>query len=96
MTARVEGLGAGVYAVTVTNGNECELIRFITIDDPPSVDIETSATDMTCPDSNDGKASVEVIGGTTPYTYAWSNGGDTREISGLAQGVYRVTVTDAN
>ena len=35
-------------------------------------------------------------GGTTPYTYAWSGGGNTPTIGQLAAGIYTVTVTDTN
>ncbi len=46
---------------------------------------------------SDGTASIAVIGGTPPYTYAWSpSGGSTSSASGLAPGTYTVTVTDAN
>ena len=53
----------------------------------------------TTPSQNgsDGTASIAVIGGTPPYTYAWSpSGGSTSSASGLAPGTYTVTVTDAN
>ncbi|MEO0471049.1 MAG: T9SS type A sorting domain-containing protein [Bacteroidota bacterium] len=43
-----------------------------------------------------GSASVDINTGTPPYTFAWSNGGTTQSISGLAPGVYTVSVTDAN
>jgi len=36
-----------------------------------------------------------MTGGNTPYSYAWSNGGSTASITGLAAGAYSVTVTDA-
>ena len=32
--------------------------------------------------------------GVSPYTYLWSNGGTTATITGLAPGLYIVTVTD--
>ncbi|MFM7023769.1 MAG: hypothetical protein ACKOXB_12425 [Flavobacteriales bacterium] len=42
-----------------------------------------------------GSLSTEAIGGTAPYTYAWSNGATTASINNLAPGDYTVTVTDA-
>ena len=42
-----------------------------------------------------GSATVNATGGTSPYTYVWSNAATTQSISGLANGNYIVTVTDA-
>ena len=49
-----------------------------------------------CAGMTTGRVSVKAIGGQLPYTYKWSYGGaEDREISGLAPGLYQVTVTDA-
>jgi gliding motility-associated-like protein len=45
--------------------------------------------------SNNGVATVMVNGSAGPYTYSWSNGGNTATISNLAPGVYTCTVTAA-
>ncbi|SFD08613.1 T9SS type A sorting domain-containing protein, partial [Algibacter pectinivorans] len=49
-----------------------------------------------CNGSSNGAATVNVTGGTTPYTYVWSNGATTATITGVNAGTYNVTVTDAN
>ena len=54
-------------------------------------------TNPTCsiPPCN-GTATVDVVGGTAPYTYSWSNGATTQAIAALCPGTYNITVTDAN
>jgi hypothetical protein len=54
----------------------------------------TSITDVVA--GNDGAADISVTGGTEPYTYNWSNGTATQDLSGVIGGDYNVTVTDSN
>ena len=44
--------------------------------------------------SADGILSINITGGTGPYTINWSNGQNARTLGGLKQGSYEVTVTD--
>ena len=60
------------------------------------VQISTNSTNIDCNGSTNGTASASGSGGTSPYVYAWSNGANTASISGLAAGIYTVTVTDEN
>jgi ELWxxDGT repeat protein len=45
--------------------------------------------------TQNGTAVLTVLGGTMPYTYAWSNGGTTSSQAGLTAGEYTVDITDA-
>ena len=43
-----------------------------------------------------GSIDVSVSGGTSPYTYAWSNNAVTQDLSNVSSGTYTVVVTDSS
>jgi hypothetical protein len=55
----------------------------------------SSTGNETCPSSNDGFISMNVTGGTAPYSYLWNDGFVLQNRTGLTAGTYIVTVTDA-
>ena len=94
-TATAGMLLAGNYTVTVTDGNGCTAAASIAVTQPSSLSVTPASTDVNCNGGNDGAASVNVSGGSVPYSYLWNNGNLTSGISGLAAGNYTATVTDA-
>lgn len=95
-TASLGGLQAGSYAVNVSAGGACaQLSMPFTISAPFELEAVASVSDASCPNLEDGLLDLMVLGGTAPFTYAWSNGATTEDLVAGA-GVYTVTVTDAN
>ncbi|MDP2423670.1 MAG: Ig-like domain-containing protein [Bacteroidales bacterium] len=90
------GLSPGTYNVTVTDKYGCTASGSTEITQPATaVSVIGSVTNATYPSSN-GSIDITASGGTGAYTYAWSNGATTEDLTGLAGGTYHVTVTDAN
>lgn len=89
-------LVAGVYTVTVTDQNLCSTTNTISITEPAAAlnSNTIQLTNGTC--TQGGSVDINVSGGTSPYTYLWSNGETTQDISSLATGTYDLTITDAN
>ncbi len=91
------GLAAGSYTVTITDANGCTYIHSSSVSQPASaLSTNINIQQVSCFGWNNGEIDLTVNGGTTAYTYNWSNGSTTEDINGLAAGTYSVTVTDAN
>jgi gliding motility-associated-like protein len=91
------GLCAGNYSVTITDSTNCSRVFDFTITEPSALTATPLSTDVSCFGGSNGTASVLVGGGTTPYTYFWSPGGqNTDTIFGLSPNTYTVTITDSN
>jgi len=97
-TSSISNLSAGTYSLVVMDDNGCLSDTFdVTINEPDSLAISVdNVTDVSCNGGSDGKVSVSVSGGTTPYDYNWSTGDSTATPSSLGAGSYTLVVTDAN
>jgi RHS repeat-associated protein len=54
-----------------------------------------AAVTGTSPANGDGSITLNMQGGSSPYTYVWSSGETTNTITAKNRGTYSVTVTDA-
>ena len=102
-TQTATGLTVGTYTVTVSDNFCGDFTTTVNITEPSVLTISgSSKTDNTCFDGTDGKISVTVTGGTTPYSYSWSGTGTGTNLrtglagAGTAGTTYTVTVSDAN
>ena len=89
---------AGTYSVTITDLNGCQVTKVITLTQPQAVKTKLTPFHITCQSAGFDNGSIDLLmtGGIAPYIYIWSNGATTRDLTGLTQGSYKVTVTDAN
>ncbi len=99
-TPVIANLAEGTYAVTVTDGNSCNVGTQVTLVQPDSISLALDTlANVSCFGSNDGQAEALAVGGTGAYTYSWdagATGQNTATASNLPAGTYSVTVSDAN
>lgn len=87
-------LPAGHHTLVVSDGRMDSDTLQISMPDALPLEATLSSTDVLCPGSG-GTATISPQGGTGPYTYHWSSGDTSATASGLAAGVYSVTLTDS-
>jgi hypothetical protein len=86
-TEDIMNVGAGIYSVTITDSLGCIILYSYTLTEPSQIVINGSI--------NGNAIDLTVSGGTPGYTFSWSNGATTEDLSNLSSGTYSVTVTDA-
>jgi subtilisin-like proprotein convertase family protein/predicted TIM-barrel enzyme len=92
----ISSLSGGVYDVTVTDAASCENTFSISLTTPERLETRLLNLDnVLCFGGSDGFISLETSGGSTPYTYLWSNGETSSSTSNLTEGTYSVSVEDA-
>lgn len=95
-TQSISNQFAGTYYVDITDDNSCVITDSVIINEPPCYNfvLGVSTTNVSCNGLSDGTAEAVVAHGTPPYSYLWSGGQTDSIVTGLAAGLYSVTVTD--
>jgi hypothetical protein len=97
-TQSIENLAPGMYEVTITDANGCQVIESITVEDfdcsPVGLTLDTE--NVACKGEATGSITANISNGASPVMYEWSNGNTTQIATDLIAGNYIVTITDDN
>jgi len=99
-TPSISGLSAGNYTCVIGFQSACSGVYTqtitTTVSNPSSFSLSTTSNPATCSGSATGSATVNVSGGTSPYTIAWNTTPtQTTNVAGnLVSGTYNVVVHD--
>ena len=94
-TWTLDSIVAGLYSVEIVDANSCVFSDSILLIQPDSLDMTVLEYTDTC-SRGVGKASVNITGGVSPFTYLWSNGASTSSFDDFYEGNYTISVIDNN
>lgn len=86
------GVPAGIYPYMVTDNNGCMHADTIIITQPDSISSIATLTNISCNGLSDGSATLNIIGGTAPYSENWG----VSDSTALNNGYHTFIITDAN
>ncbi|PCH91959.1 MAG: hypothetical protein COB85_08640, partial [Bacteroidetes bacterium] len=87
----------GTYTLLITDGNGCTHNDTAMVNEPlVALSSSSVVTEPLCNGGADGMVDITPAGGTTPYTFMWSNSETTEDLASLSTATYSVTVTDSN
>ncbi len=88
------GIGAGEYTVEIEDNRQCKISEIIELKEPAKIEVESKITQPDLEKKN-GAISIEVKGGTKPYTIIWDDGKQGLEHKNIGTGHHDVQITDA-
>jgi gliding motility-associated-like protein len=94
----VSGLSSGTISVTVSDENGCLADASVFLPDNETGTASVGdASPVSCAGESDGSVSVEMTGGTPPFSYSWSCAcPDSSVLYDVPVGNYTVIIVDAN
>ncbi len=98
----VMNLCSGNYTAMASNTDGCFIWQNFSLTAPPNgaiqnLTVTANIYNESCLQSGDGAIDINLTGTNPgPFTYQWSNGSSTQDISNIVSGAYWVSVIDSN
>jgi gliding motility-associated-like protein len=92
--AQANNLSDGIYTITITDGNGCNIDTLIHLTAPTPLQIDVTTQNPNCFGIHNGNITVQVSGGSPAYSYLWNNNSTSATLNQIGPGIYSVTVTD--
>lgn len=88
---------AEYYDLIVTDNNGCTTALAQEVLQPLlPISVETVVVDVLCFGENTGSIDLTASGGTPPFTYSWTSGQTTEDVTNMLAGTFGYTVIDNN
>lgn len=88
-------LSEGDYSVSVIDAQGCSQTASAYVNTNAGLQVEAQVMSPSCL-MPEGAIAVNVLNGTAPFTFEWSNGSSAHQLTNLAPGTYSVAIRDAN
>lgn len=93
-TSQASNLKAKDYYVSIKDEAGCHKFETFTITQPEKLETSLSYTQPS--QTTFGSINLDVVGGTSPYTFQWNHGETSQNLSNIVADFYEVLVTDVN
>jgi gliding motility-associated-like protein len=94
ITSSISNLDTGRYIVRINDSKNCEASDTFHLNYLPAIEDTFTIRVETCGEGN-GSIAVQTDGGSSPYSYTWSNSATGNLISNLSASTYLLTTTDS-
>ncbi|MDC3105468.1 SprB repeat-containing protein, partial [bacterium] len=88
----ITNLSYGIYTYTIIDSLGCLFSDTASINQPDTINVISQTTNVSCANGNNGTATLNISGGTTPYTENWG----TSNPLNLTAGIHTYIVNDDN
>jgi gliding motility-associated-like protein len=95
ITEDISGLSEGMYELTITDEYDCEYTYTFEVEIEPPYEVVATIENNNCVGDSTGSIALDIMP-VGSYNYLWSTGDATKDIIGLPEGTYFVTITDAS
>lgn len=89
-------MAPGNYYLTVVDQNGCQETDSTKLVEPDVLTATNVYDHVSCFNNSDAWIQIDVLGGTYPYVFSWSNGSSSQNLSGIDVGGYILNIYDAN
>ena len=86
----------GTYYILIKDFYQCEYYDTMKVKESFLLVTNLAISDAICYDSLNGQINLSVTGGLPPYSYLWSSGQITQDITAVHAGIYKVLIDDVN